>query len=94
MLPAACRWIDSAEGSYLHWHFRCIATVLPVGPRWETAITWCGARHAAPAGSRAQGKRWVERWVSAQRGLPTSSGIERKAARASAERERTARRKS
>jgi hypothetical protein len=86
MLPAACRWIDSAEGSYLHWHSRCIATVKPAGRRWETVITWCERRHAAFAGSRAQGKRWVDRWVSAQRGLPTSSGIERRAERARADR--------
>lgn len=70
MLPPACRWIEDDAGSYLHWHARCIATVRRTGERWQTAITWTGRRHFAVAGSRVQGKRWIERWVSAQRGLP------------------------
>lgn len=71
MLPAPCRWIDSSDGSYLHWNCKCIAIVKAENAGgWSTRIKWQGRHHAAKAGSRDQGKRWIERWLSYRRGLP------------------------
>ncbi len=74
MLPPPCHWKDSDEGSFLHWNIGCIAYVKPQGQKWRTAITWQGVRHEGEAATREQGKRWVERWVSAQKGLPRRRG--------------------
>ena len=70
MLKPACRWLDSPDGSFLYWNYACIARVKPEGARWLTTISWGGRWYSAPAGSRLQGKRWVERWVAAREGPP------------------------
>lgn len=71
MLQRVCRWADSEDASHLYWNYGCIGVVrLQLGGKWTTLIMWRGKDHTATAGSRAQGKRWVERWVSVQRGLP------------------------
>lgn len=67
-LPPACRWIDSHEASHLYWNYGCIAIVYSDG---RVRIQW---GQCEPIESRAaclaQGKRHVERWVSARGGWP------------------------
>lgn len=71
MLPQACRWIDGDDASHLYYNYGCIGVVrlLECG-RWSTLIMWRDKDYTGRAGSREQAKRWVGRWVSAQRGLP------------------------
>lgn len=69
MLPASFYWLDFPDGSYLRRNYACIATVKPRDGRWETVIKWGDACYYGRAGSLAQGKRWIERWVSV-RGIP------------------------
>lgn len=70
-LPAAYYWIDSEDGSYLRWNASTVAYVEPEGWRWRTTINWGNRQHTAVAGSLAQGKRWIERWVTGKRGPRT-----------------------
>ena len=69
MLPPQARWIDCPDGSYLHWHFACIAYVSPSERGWYTLVRWRGRELVCRCGSRALGKRWIERWL-APRGMP------------------------
>lgn len=69
-LPPACYWLDHDDGSYLRWNYATVAYVKPEGWRWRTTINWTSRQYTALSASRAQGKRWVERWVSAQKGSP------------------------
>lgn len=67
MLPDTCRWLDTAEASRCHYHYRCIAVVVPGE---VTIVRGVGRRtHRADlvgkCGSIAQGKRFVERWIQA-----------------------------
>lgn len=62
--------MDSHDASHLYWNYGCIGVVRECEGRWTTLIMWRDKTHTASAGSRAQGKRWIERWVSVQRGLP------------------------
>ena len=71
MLKPACRWIQSEGNAFLHWHYRCIATVKRRGGRYTLTIDWGVHEHTGQAVSLAQGMRFVERWVGAQEGLPT-----------------------
>lgn len=64
MLPKPCRWIDSKEGSYLHWNFACIASVTFNESGWVTMVRWDGWEARARCGGREQGKRWIERWIA------------------------------
>lgn len=67
-LPSACRWIDSADASRMYWHASCIAVVRADG---AVLIQWGQSPELrGRAATLAQGKRHVERWVSARRGLP------------------------
>jgi hypothetical protein len=54
------RWIDSDEASYLHWGYACVATVAADG---AVSITGWYRPVGARAASRAQGKRFVLRWI-------------------------------
>lgn len=81
MLPQACRWIDGDDASHLYYNYGCIGIVRGCAAGWTTVINWREKTHSAPAGSRQQGKRWIERWVSAQRGLPKAPRPLRKAER-------------
>lgn len=67
---APCHWLHCATGSFLDWHQGCIAYVKPDGV--VTIQSW-GVSKSTPAASRAQGVRFVERWVSARKGLPARS---------------------
>lgn len=69
-MQPACRWIATEDSAFLHWHYACIATVKADGDGFETVISWCDREHRGRAGSMAQGMRFVERWVSVQKGLP------------------------
>lgn len=69
-MQAACRWIHIDGNAYLHWHYRCIATVKRKGLLYVTSIDWCDCTHTAQAASLGQGVRFVEHWVSRRRGLP------------------------
>lgn len=69
MLPVQCKWIDCPEGSFLHWNFACIASVTLNEAGWITVVRWDGRESHCRAGSRDQGKRWIERWL-APRGMP------------------------
>jgi len=64
-LPQACRWIDSHDGSWLHWFYVCIATVKPHGDAWQTTLFTRHGHLVARCASREQGKRWLERCVRA-----------------------------
>lgn len=62
MLPHAdMRWIDSREGSYLHFRFVCIAVVRATG---ELCIHARSGDHCSRVGSVRQGKRYAERWFA------------------------------
>ena len=67
MLPSCCSWIDSDDGAFLHWNAITVAIVRRDG---MVTIQWRGKRFGGKAGSLAQGKRFAERWVAAQRGFP------------------------
>jgi hypothetical protein len=60
------RWIDSADGAFLHWGYVCVAVVRPDG---TVRITGWGRAVGAKAASREQGKRFVDRW-RAGKGMP------------------------
>ena len=66
-LPDCCRWIDSQDASFLHFNFACVAVVYPDG---RTTLQAWGPTREVKAASLRQGKRFVERWVNVQRGLP------------------------
>ena len=65
-MPAACHWIEFDDCSRLYWNHGWIATVGADGAvriHWQVTIE-------ARAASAAQGRRFVERWIAARRGLP------------------------
>jgi hypothetical protein len=69
MLPAPCRWLHFNDGNAgLYWHYANVGMVTQVGTTWVTRIQWRGKVFSAPAGSKAQGMRWIERWIAAQDG--------------------------
>ena len=70
-MKPACRWIETEDAAFLHWHYACIATVKRRGDHYETCVEWQGHEHIGRAGSLAQGIRFVTRWVEAQTGFPT-----------------------
>jgi hypothetical protein len=70
MLPPQCRWIESDGAAFLHWHFGCFATVKPDAGRYVVRIDWQGLTLTGRAGSLAQGRLHVERWVAHQQGPP------------------------
>lgn len=69
MLAPQYRWIDAANGSFLHWNYGCVAYTSPDGDRWRTVVRWAGREIHGWAGSRAQAKRWLTRFY-AVRGMP------------------------
>jgi hypothetical protein len=66
----ACRWIRSEQQAFLHWNYVCIASVKPDGKRYAVEISWCQYTHRGRAATLAQGMRFIERWVTCQKGLP------------------------
>ena len=88
MLPPPCRWIHTETGSFLNWHAGCIAYVAQRDGAWRVWIQSFGVRSDHRTASRAQGVRFLERWVCARGGMPGSRGkVEgRKAAMAAAAR--------
>lgn len=73
-MKPACRWIDYDHMSCLQWNAMCIATVKPRAELFEVMIYWRGGEYGGPPCSRNQGKRFVERWVSARSGFPKDRG--------------------
>jgi hypothetical protein len=69
-MKPACRWIDTPDAAYLHWHYACIATVKPQGDHFVTSIDWQDRTHVAQVATLAEGIHDVTEWVSAQEGLP------------------------
>ena len=67
-LPAACHWNVEHDRAHLQWNYGCIGYVVPDGDRFRTVIQWQQRIHEAPAGSLAQGMRWIERWIEARHG--------------------------
>lgn len=65
-LPDAYRWSDSADGSsHLYWNYGFVASVASDG---ATKIKlWDKREIHAKAASVAQAKRFIERWLLAQR---------------------------
>lgn len=65
-LPEAYRWSDSADGSsHLYWNYGFVASVASDG---ATKIKlWDKREIHAKAASVAQAKRFIERWLLAQR---------------------------
>lgn len=71
MLPAQCRWIEwSEDHATLDWSYGCVGSVRRTGDRVVTRVLWADHEHYCDAGSMAQGRRYVERWISARRGFP------------------------
>lgn len=70
-MKPACRWIETPDAAYLHWHYACIASVKRRADYFETRVEWQGHEHVSRAGSLAQGIRYVTRWVEAQKAFPT-----------------------
>lgn len=65
-LPDAYRWSDSADGSsHLYWNYGFVASIAPDG--WTTIKLWDKREIHAKAASVAQAKRFIERWLLAQR---------------------------
>jgi hypothetical protein len=64
-LPDAYRWSDSADGSsHRYWNYGFVASVASDG---ATKIKlWDKREIHAKAGSTAQAKRFIERWIWAQ----------------------------
>lgn len=72
MLPPDCRWIDSPDGSFLHFRYACIASVMADG-----RVRIQGYRQTeGRAASLAQGKRHVARWIAVH-GLPPGKDARR-----------------
>lgn len=65
MLPAAFYWIDSPEGSSLHYNAIGVASV-KLG---DVTIRWGGHVVYGRCGSVPHCKRYVERWVAARMGI-------------------------
>jgi len=71
MLPGQCRWIEWDEGyATLDWLYGCVAAVRQQDGCVQTRVTWQQHEHYGRAASMAQGRRFVERWISARRGFP------------------------
>lgn len=64
MLPAAYHWTDAPDGAYLHFNAICVAIVR----NGQVTITFEHRTHHGTCGSTEQGKRYVERWITARRG--------------------------
>jgi hypothetical protein len=69
MLPPAFRWSDTEDWSVLFLRYGAVAKVCADGTVTFSAGIPAGAR----AASRAQGKRFVERWIAAN-GVPLTRG--------------------
>ena len=65
-LVPAYRWIDCPEGAYLYYNYRGIARVVADGSGFRVVIRWRGGEVRGRAGSIAQGKRHIERWIEAR----------------------------
>lgn len=72
MLPPPCYWIDDSDAAFLRWNMSTVAYVRRAGEKYRVTIQWRSSVHTGSAGSVAQGKRFIERWVSKQRGLPNA----------------------
>ena len=70
MLGGSYHWIDSDTGSYLQFNYGTAAYVQPDPDRglYKVVIHWRGREIRGRAGSIAQGKRHIERWISARGG--------------------------
>jgi hypothetical protein len=66
MLGEAYRWIDSEEGSFLRLRYGCVAGVKLRDGKVVVWINVTGKEVTGTAGSIAQGKRYVERWIAAR----------------------------
>lgn len=70
-LPSECRWIEWEPGyATLEWNYGCVAAVRQRDSYIETRVAWQRSEHYGRAGSMAQGRRFVERWISARKGFP------------------------
>ncbi|WP_349812980.1 hypothetical protein [Xanthomonas hortorum] len=64
-------WDHIGEGSYLRFNYRGIGSVKPDGAgAWTYRVTWQGSEHAGVVRNKGRAMTWMERWVSARRGLP------------------------
>jgi hypothetical protein len=70
MLPDAYRWTEHDGAAFLDYYAGNVASVRQVQGKWQTRIQWAGRVHVGPCGSMAQGRRFVERWVSKRTGPP------------------------
>lgn len=68
MLGRAYRWIESKTGWYLQYHYGTAAYVRPEGEGFVAVIHWQGKELRGRAASLAQGRRHIERWISARGG--------------------------
>lgn len=70
-MKAPFHWDHIGEASYLRFNYRGIGYVKPDGHgRWEYQVTWQECRHTGVLANKSKAMRWMERWVSARRGLP------------------------
>lgn len=64
-------WDHIGEGSYLRFNYRGIGHVKPDGQGgWAYRVTWQGIEHIGVVGKKGRAIAWMEKWVSARRGLP------------------------
>ena len=67
MLPPACNWIHSKEGSYLRWNYRTVAIIRMDG---IVQLQGWGLERSVQAASYNQGVRFVMRWAAARHSFP------------------------
>lgn len=80
MLPPACRWRPSKDGTaYLDWHASCVAIVYADG---RVQILGWDHDHwrIYPGRSQTHSMRMVEKWVAARGCLPGGPSVERRRA--------------
>jgi hypothetical protein len=54
------RWIEAANGSFLHFRYKCVALVRGSGE----LVIYAKKTHTGNVASIAQGKRFIERWIA------------------------------
>lgn len=66
------RWVESENGAFLHWRYKCVALVRARKPGESFNRVEIRARRfiASRAGSVEQGKRHIERWLAKQARFP------------------------
>lgn len=74
MLPKPCYWInygdDASQGCVLRWNYGTVASIRLIGDTYEATVMWQGRQFWHRTRSLRFARYCVERWVSAQPGMP------------------------